>query len=247
MTQYSDIAEDFYLNLNLNTEISLPKERETLLHYFEQVRKRYPTMKNFYARERGECILEEDKDSGFYRWTSIEPKRISSGWANPANLDEAMELHKSVLEMVPYALSVSTLDCETLNLTFGFDFAYRGNQQQLVMDALGYSSGFEAGLEREGSRLIGADFGLTLALTDDCRTQCRINIEPRTTAYQIRMGEYGEEPLSVYMTMRHYGSLDVEETYTDLLSRLFQTGMDQMESWVMEQVLSPIQQAILIK
>ena len=37
MSRYSSVSDDFYINLNLNTEMDLPQNRETVLHFFEQV------------------------------------------------------------------------------------------------------------------------------------------------------------------------------------------------------------------
>jgi hypothetical protein len=37
MSQYESLSDDFYLNMNLNTEMDLPQTRETVLHYFEQI------------------------------------------------------------------------------------------------------------------------------------------------------------------------------------------------------------------
>ncbi len=75
MTRYHAYSDDFYINVDLNTEMDLPNSRETLLHYFEQVQKKYPTMRNFYNRDRAEWVLEEEKDRGHYRWTTVEPRR----------------------------------------------------------------------------------------------------------------------------------------------------------------------------
>ncbi len=247
MHDFSSIADDFFFNVTLNTELALPTERETLLFYFEQVQKKFPSMRNFFSRERTEFVLEEDKESGFYRWTSIEPKRISSGWANPPSIEEAMAQHRFVLESVPYTLSVSPLDCEALSLTLGFDFAYRGNQQELVWEALGYAAGFDSAIERPGSRLIGNDYSMTVALDDECRTQFRLHIEPRTAAYQIRTGDYGEEPLSIYLTVRRLGSLDSGETYAGFLEKLYEHAINLMDEFVVEKVITPIQQTIALK
>ncbi len=64
MTPYASLADDFYINMNLSTEMELPTSRETILHFFERVQKNYPSMRNFYCRERGDFVLEEDKDRG---------------------------------------------------------------------------------------------------------------------------------------------------------------------------------------
>ena len=39
MNEYSQEADDFYVNMNLNTEMELPDNRDTVLHYFEQMKK----------------------------------------------------------------------------------------------------------------------------------------------------------------------------------------------------------------
>jgi hypothetical protein len=122
MGRYQSCADDFYINMNVNTEMELPQSRDTVLHFFEQVKKQYPTMRNFYSRERSEFVLEEDKDGGDYRWTSVDTRRVCSGYVNPPSVDEAIRQHASILDRVPYMLSISPLDCESLNLMYGLDF-----------------------------------------------------------------------------------------------------------------------------
>jgi len=122
MSDYSNLADDFYFNMNLNTEMALPAARETILGFFERVQKNYPTMRNFYTRESGDFVLEEDKEQGQYRWISIESRRVCSGYVNPPTIDAAMEQHKLVLELIPYMLSVSPLDCEAARLYDGVRF-----------------------------------------------------------------------------------------------------------------------------
>src|ERR1044071_9387950 len=112
-SRYHSYCDDYYVNMNLNTEMELPQTRDTVLHFFEQVKKNYPGMKNFYSRERGEFVLEEDKDKGDYRWVSIEARRVSSGYVNPSSVEDAMKQHAFILDLIPYTLSVSPLDCES--------------------------------------------------------------------------------------------------------------------------------------
>ena len=92
MIRYGSYSDDHYVNMNLNTEMELPHNRETVLHYFEQVQKQFPSMKNFYSRERGEFVLEEEKESGNYRWTSIETRRICSGFVNPPSVEDMRQI-----------------------------------------------------------------------------------------------------------------------------------------------------------
>ena len=139
MNRYAALADDFYVNMNLSTEMELPQQRDTVLHYFERIQKKYPTMRKFYCRDKRDFVLEEEKDRSQYRWTTVESRRLCSGQVNPTTLEEAMEQHRLVLELAPYMLSVSPLDCEALDLLFGFDFTYRGNHNHLVAEALGVS------------------------------------------------------------------------------------------------------------
>jgi len=247
MTQFSSYCDEFYVNMSLNTEMELPRGRDTLLHFFEQLQKHYPTMKNFYSRERGEYILEEDKDSGSYRWATVEAKRVSSGYVNPETIELAQEQHRLVLESVPYTLSISPLDCESLDYMFGFDFTYRGNHHALVSEALGVIQPFEKTSELPDYQVISNDPSIQFSLDEDCRTQCRIAIEPRTSAYHIRTGEFPEEQLSVYLTLRRYGSLDPSTNYVDTLQMLQKHASEILEGYVIESILQPLHATIAIK
>ena len=68
-----------------------------------------------------------------------------------------------------------------------------------------------------GATIISNEPNITFALDDDCRLQCRLSVESRTNAYQIRTGEYQEDQISVYVTARQYGSLAPDQTYLDTL------------------------------
>jgi hypothetical protein len=247
MSRYGSYSDDYYINMNLNTEMDLSQNRETVLHFFEQIQRSYPSLKNFYSRERGEFVLEEDKDRGAYRWASLEPRRVSSGQVNPGSFEEAIKQHALVLDMVPYALSISSLDCESLNVMFGFDFTYRGNHNELLAEALGIVPAFEKLSQIQGATLVGHEPSIQLAFDNECRTQCRLGVETRTSAYHIRTGEFPEEQLSVYLTARRYGSLEPGETFVDAMNRLANLCKDLVDNYVVENVLRPLQQAIAIR
>jgi hypothetical protein len=246
MGRYHAYCDDYYVNMNLNTEMELPQTRDAVLHYFEQIKKHYPGMRNFYSRERGEFVLEEDKDKGNYRWTSVEPRRICSGFVNPPSVDDALKQHAIVLDTAPYALTVSPLDCESLNVMYGFDFSYRGNHNQLLVDALGVIPAFEKMSEIAGATVLAAEPSIQFALDEECRTQCRLSIESRTTAYHVRTKEFPEEQLSVYFTARRYGSLDNGETFVSAMNRLAEICHEIVDGYVVEHVLRPLQQTIAI-
>ncbi|MCA9126913.1 MAG: hypothetical protein KDB22_07505, partial [Planctomycetales bacterium] len=220
MHKYGALCDEFYLNMHLCTEMDLPQNRESILHFFEQIQKRFPKMSNFFARERGEYCLEEEKEGGKYRWVSTEPRRLCSGAVNPDSIESAVEQHQAVLQQIPFELSISHLDCESLNLTMGFDYIYRGNHNELLAEALGMMPSMEKLADIAGSTVLSYEPAIQLALDDECKTQCRLAFETRTTAYQVRSGEYSEEPLSVYLTVRRYDSLTSDESFVGELKRL---------------------------
>lgn len=244
MSEYGAFSDDYYVNMNLSTELDLPQSRETILHFFEQVQRRYPSMSHFYSRERLEYVLEEDKEKGDYRWASLEPKRVNSGQVNPTSFEEVADQHRLVLDMVPYALSISPLDCESLSVMFGFDFTFRGNQNELLAEALGLMPAFEKISESLGPSLLGYEPAIQFALDEDFKTQCRVNFETRTSAYQIRSGEYPEEQLSVYLTVRRYESLGANETFVGEFDRLAALGRELVDSFLIDNILRPLQQTI---
>jgi len=247
MNPYKQYVEDFYLNMTLHTEMDLPSDRQSVLHFFERMSKKFPTMQNFYNRDKDEYVLEEQKDGGSYRWTSIDPRRVHSGAVNPETVDQAIEQHLFVLGEVPYALSISHLDCESLSLMYGFDFLYRGNHSQLLAEVLGTLPVFERMAGHTGSRLASYEPAIQFALDDSCRTQCRLSFEPRTSAASIRTGEYQEEQLSVYFTVRHFGSLMHEGAFAESLTELDKLSRKFVGDYLLEHVLVPLHQAIVIK
>ncbi len=244
MNQYSTLASDFYVNMNLNTEMPLPNARETVLDFFGRVQKSFPSMRNFYTRENGDFVLEEDKDQPAYRWVSMETRRICSGFVNPDDCDAAEEQHRLILDLVPYMLSVSPLDCEALDYTIGFDFAYRGNHDALVARALGTCAAFEGLMDVDGARVLNYEPSLTISLEDSCRLQARLFVESRTNAYHVRQNEFPEEMISVYFTVRQYGSMEHSASFADRLHQLRVRSEDLMDRVVIDQVLVPLGQAI---
>ena len=247
MTLYGSLADDMYMNVNLATEMELPGNRETVLHFFECVRKKYPTMRKFHARDKRDFVLEEDKEQGRYRWVAVEPRRFCSGHVNPASIEDALDQHRFLLDLAPALLSMSPLDCEAIDVLFGFDFAFRGNHNSLLAEALGPGPALEGVGDVPGSKLINYEPSLTIAVDEECRTQVRVSTETRTNAFQVRTGEFAEEQLSVYVTARQYGSLEGGETYVDTVERLAQLAQDVIESCVVEQILRPLARTIALK
>jgi hypothetical protein len=247
MNIYASLADDYFVNMNLNTEMQLPTSRETVLEFFGRVQKSYPQMRNFYTRENGDFVLEEDKDQPHYRWMCLEPRRICSGFVNPPHEDEAIEQHCLALQLAPYMLSVSPLDCEALDYLVGFDFVYRGNHDEIVAEALGAGTAMEGLLNVPGAKPLNFEPSLTISLDEGCRRQCRLMIETRTNAYQVRRNEFAEESISVYFTLRQYGSMAHDSSLEEALRELRVDSERLLQEHVIDEILKPLAQAIATK
>jgi hypothetical protein len=244
MSRFNSDSDDFYVNVNLNTEMELPSSRDTVLHYFEQMRKAFPELRNFFTRESGDLVLEGDKEQDSYRWLAIEPRRLCSGHVNPSTLAEAYRQHEMVLELAPHLLTISLLDCEALDVMYGFDFTYEGNHDEVVAEVLGIGQALEGLLEVPCGRVINFEPSLTLALDESCRLQCRLSLETRTNAYQIRTGEFPDDQISLYFTVRQYWGTGPELSFVDSFRRQREIGEDAIHRIVIPRIVRPLAQAI---
>ena len=247
MNRYNADADDFYVNMNLSTELELPSARDTVLHYFEQMKKAFPELRNLYTRDAGDLVLESDKEAGHYRWLSIESKRLGSGQVNPESLEDAYRQHELVLEVAPHLLSLSVLDCDALDVMYGFDLTYPGNHDEIVAETLGLGHPLEALLEGSGARVLDFEPSITLALDESCRLQCRLSIETRTNAVQVRTGEYPEEQISIYLTVRQYWGTGPERSFLDAFRRQRAIGEELITEKIIPRIIRPLAAAISSK
>jgi hypothetical protein len=244
MNGYRDNADEFYINVNLNTEMELPTNRDTVLHFFEQMKKGFPELRNFFTRETGDLVLEGDKGEESYRWVAIEPRRLCSGHVNPETVADAYRQHEMMLDLAPHLLTISLLDCEALDVMFGFDFNYEGNHDEVVAEALGVGPGLEGMFEVPGARVIDYEPSITLALEPDCRLQARLSIETRTSAVHVRTGEFPEDQISVYFTVRRYWGGESEMSFIDSFRRQCEIGEAALQTIIVPKIVRPLARTI---
>jgi hypothetical protein len=247
MNPYASLCDDFGLYTYLNTEMQLPTGRETVLHFYESLQKSFPRMTNFYCRETGEFVLEEDKELGHYRWVTLEPRRLCTGYVNPPALEEADKQHELVLELAPYHLNVNSLDCEALDVLFAFDFVYNGNHDEVVAEALGLHSTLESLLNLPNTRIINYEPSVMLSLDEGLRLQCRLSVETRTNAYQVRTSQFHDEPISVYFTIRQYWGGSPPKSFIESYRRQREICLELVDNHVIPSVIRPLAQVIAAK
>lgn len=199
------LCDDLYLDMFVNTELELPTERDTVLSFFERIRKQYPSMGCFYKREKNEFCLEEDRERSQYRWVSLESDRIGSGIVNPTEFEMAYEQDRLILGLIPYMLSVSPLDIDSLDVTFAMDFDCTGNHDDVIAEALLSQSAFSCILDLPSAKPIGVSPTIVVALSSDETTQLRISIESKTGVYGPKKKEQViDEAISLSCTIRQY-------------------------------------------
>lgn len=237
-------CDDFCLTCDLNTQLDLPRSRDTVLHFFEQVGKAYPGMVNFSCREGGDYVLEEDKEVGSYRWVSLEARRVTSGFLNPSSLDDCHPQHELVLDLAPHLLSVNALDCEALDVTFAFDFHHKGNHNEVVAAVFAADPRLQGMLAIPNARLVNVEPNITLALDEECRMQCRLSAVPRTGAYQVRTSQFGEESLSIYFSVRQFWDASLGANFIQSYRHQVDIGLELVNNHVIPNILVPISEAI---
>lgn len=241
---YSAFCEDFYVNMRLGSQLALPHGRDTLLHFFERVQKAFPAMSKFRKNSDGEYNLEEDRGSSSYRWASLESKRLSAGHVNPETFEDALKLHGLLLDMAPHHLGISPLEIDYLDLLFGFDLAFGGNHDEIIAESLYAGSPLTCLTEETGARPVDFQPTVTVALSDDCRLQARIDVVTRTSSYQVRTGDYNEDVISVYLIVRRYWGDRPKEPMPQILSEMAEKADQLCTNYIIPRVLRPISSAI---
>jgi hypothetical protein len=241
---FAAFCEDFYVNMRLGSQLALPHNRETLLHFFERVQRAHPGMTRFRKNESNEYNLEEDRSSASYRWVSLEPKRLSAGHVNPSSFEESLKLHNLLLDMAPHHLGISPLEIDYLDVLFGFDLAFSGNHDDIVAESLFPESPLTCLTEEAGARAVDFQPTVTVALSDDCRLQARIDVVTRTNSYQVRTGDYSDDVISVYLIVRRYWGDRPREPMDKLFTQMGERAEKLCNDYIIPRVLRPISSAI---
>jgi hypothetical protein len=244
MNGYTGTADGFHVNVHLITQMELPNNRDTVLHFFEQMRKAFPELRHFFKRENGDLVLESEKERESQRWLAIQPRRLCSGQFNPETMDDAFRQHELLLDLAPHLLTISTLDCEAVEIMYEFDFHYDGNHDEVVAEAIGVGQGLEGLFELPKSQVVKFEPSLILALDETGGLQCQLLIENHTSSAPPRGREFLDDQISVYFTLRRYWGSGPETTFLESVRRQRQIGEELLEQSVVPRVVRPLAQAI---
>ena len=247
MNSYASLCDDFGVSTYVHGKLEMPTGRETVLHFFEAVQKAAPKMTEFEKRADNEYMLEEDRESGSYRWTSLDARRLSAGYVNPPDLDDADAHNERILEIAPYHLDLSAMQTESMDVLYYFDFLYQGNHDEVVAEALTHGTPLESLIQVPAARVLHFQPPMLLALDDACQLQARLSIETRTTAYQVRTGQFPESPVTVYFTIRQFWGKQPFKTFAESYHNQRRVLDELVSTYVVPQVINPLAKAISTK
>jgi len=243
---YRALCNDFYINQRLSLKMDLPMRRETVLAMFDRVRRERPWMERF-RRQPHELSLES-RPNGLggsqQQWVALRKSSVRSGSVNPESADEAFGLHRLVAEICPYFLDISALDIDHVELLFGFDLIAAGNHDAIAFAALMGGTPLAALVEMPESLVLECAPVLAIALDASCSLQAHVEIKTRSSTRQVRTGEYREEPMSVYLTVRKYGPISDLKDLAVVQTMLIEKGEELIATHVVPHVLTPIRDAI---
>ncbi|HEX8912065.1 MAG TPA: hypothetical protein VF796_06870 [Humisphaera sp.] len=242
---FATFCDDFYVNMRLGSQLPLPNGRDTLLHFFDRLGRAFPTLTRFRKNADGtEYSLEEDRSSPAYRWISLEQRRLTSGHVNPANVEESLRLHNLVLDNAPHHLGISPLEIDYLDVLFGFDLAFGGNHDEIIAESLFPESPLNCLLDEKGAKAVDFQPTITVALSDDCRLQARVDVVTRTNSYQVRTGDYSDDVISVYLIIRRYWGDRPKEPMDQIFAKMAERAEELCHTHVAPKILKPIGAAI---
>jgi hypothetical protein len=241
---FSAFCEDFYVNMRLGSQMNLPHSRETVLHFFERIQKEFPGLTRFRKSDNGEFNLEEDRGSQSYRWLSMEARRLSCGHVNPETIETSLKLHRLILEQAPFQLGLSNVEIDYMDVLFGFDLSFSGNHDEIIAESLFPESPLTCLTDEPGAKAVDFQPSVTVALSEDCRFQARIDVVTRTNSYQVRTGDYSDDCISVYLILRRYWGDRPKLPLEKLMEQMAEKGEQLCTNYIVPRVLRPISSAI---
>ncbi len=82
------VCDEFYISSRLFLKLDMVLDRETVLHFFDRIRKDYPGLKKLRRRDGGCLVLEEEADEqGSRRWIRLDHNSLRFGYFVPPSLN----------------------------------------------------------------------------------------------------------------------------------------------------------------
>jgi len=240
------VCDSFHVSSRLFLKLEMTLERDTVLHFFDRIRKEYPGLRKLRQREDGCLMLEEEpSDGGSRRWLRLDRGSLRLGHSAPENLEDVRQFGRLILTQAPYHLSFSDIDFDHLEVIYGFDLEYRGNHDQLVAETLlgdHAGAGFLFGPRTKHVIDVQPYFGI--ALNPACDLQAYVEVKSRTTTYEVRSETYENAPIGVFLTTRKYWGVEAPSSLVEAHDALFDAADELSTDFVVPSFVNPLAAAI---
>ena len=245
MADFDSLCRDFCVNQKLALKMDLPAAREPVLDLFGRLRKDLPRLASLQRYPDGEVALESVEDERDFLWVAMRQLSLKSGWVNPSTLEEAYRMHRTVLEVAPYFLSISPLDVDHLELVYAFDFECDGNRDEIVLDALLGGSPLGDFADASTDTILDSQPFIALALADAPDMHVYVEVKTRLPRGETAVTREGGEPLSVLLTVRRTGPVRALADLPTILAALSGHGERLVEQRLIPRVLMPLRDRIV--
>lgn len=240
MADFDFPCRDFCINQKLSLKMDLPGAREPVLDLFGRLRKDFPQLRNLERYSDGEVALESDDQEREFAWVAMRQTSLKSGFVNPQSLEHAYRLHRTVLEIAPFFLSISPLDVDHLELVWVFDFECEGNRDEVVLDALMGGSSLAEFVDSANDIALDCQPFVALVLSDSPDLQVFLEVKTRMGRTEPSLPRDGQDPLSVLLTVRRTGTLASLGDLPTHLAALSGHGERLVEQRLVPRVLMPL-------
>lgn len=240
------MCDDFYISSRLYLKLDMALERDTVLHFFDRIRKGFPGLRKLRRNDRNVIVLEEEPDeTGSRRWIRLDPNSLRFGHFSPPDSQAMRQFGELILEQAPYHFSFSDIDFDHLEVIYGFDLEYNGNHDQLVAETF-WSDHIASGLlfGDNAVHVIDAQPYFGIALTPTCDLQAYVEVKSRTTTFEVRNDAFEGEPISIFLTARRYWGLEAQPSLQDTLPELIDIAEELAADRVVPCFVNPLASAI---
>lgn len=242
-TSFGALCNDFYVNQKLALKMDLPSDRETALHFFDRIQKSVPAMTRFH-RYAGELALESSRRDAEYLWVAMRRTSLRTGHVNPQSMEDAYRIHRLVLQVAPYHLTISPLDVDYVELLFGFDLECNANHDEIVYDALIANSPMSDLLRTPQSRILEVQPVFGMSLGDQGDLQAYFEVKTRTRNRRGQPHQYRDEPISIFLSIRKFGPIQQIDDLQDIFTALSQHAEVLASERLVPNLLMPIARQI---
>src|SRR5205823_14965525 len=118
---------------------------------------------------------------------------------------------------------------------------------EIIAESLFHDSPLTCLTEEPDAKAVDFQPTVTVALSEDCRLQARIDVVTRTNSYQVRTGDYTDDCISVYLILRRYWGYRPGLPLEKLFDQMTQKAEHLCSTHIVPRILKPISTAISLR